>query len=215
MSSGTPEVFRRFGDIPGLSWTTLPGVDRSSLLGHDTLPVETSWDTDDVYWPVLYPRDEDELDEGAMTSAPPLNQRPEPAGPLTMSEELMWFWEGLELPASPDGYHFLISASAERLYKLRLREPAAVGEAEKLCLLEVDLLRARPEILALDDTYDENPQPLWSSAIRLLYRIYAENGNLADAERVGVMAVHEFGQLFDRQLTETRERLLVLESEDA
>ena len=98
-------------------------------------------------------------------------------------------------PGTAQDYEQLISASAEYLHKIRLREPAAIAESERLCLLSLDLVRACPEILARETRYaDEDDFPVWLSTAHLLCRLHEDNGDLVEAEQAAVMAAEEFGQ---------------------
>ena len=223
--------YPRFGDIPGVDWACPPTVDRAALRGHDARPQDVDWDTDWVYWPILYERDEDQglsvgigvhvegreddHDEDGSTGQSPAIQYPRFDGPRTVTEQLQRLYEALELPGAPGDYHHLLSEAAEYLHKIRRRETAAIAECERLCLLTLDLLRACPEILERERRYDdEDDFPVWVGITRLLHRIHLDNGDLAEAEQVAVMAQDEFGQRFDHLLDQTRQRLAVLRSED-
>ena len=223
--------YPRFGDIPGVDWVCPPSVERAALRGHDARPQDADWDSDWMYWPIVYERDtdrglsvgigvkveglEDRDDDGGSTSASPARQYPGFTGPRSVAEQLQRLHEALELPGTPSDYHGLLSEAAEYLHKIRRREPAAIAECERLCLLTLDLLRACPEILERERGYsDEDDFPVWVAVTRLLHRMHIDNGDLAEAEQVAVMAEDEFGQRFDRLLNQTRERLAVLRSED-
>ncbi len=212
------EWFRCFRDIPGVDWPTPPGIDRSRLRGHDAEPERWSGARESLWWPIVYSDDGEEIRDGS-TGQPPAGQYPIPDGPRTVAEESRRLAEALELPGYPDTYHGLMADAAGHLFKIRLREPAALREAERLCLFDLELLQARPEILArrreLLSDIAEDQMPVWVSTVRLLHRMYTETGDLNDAERIACFAVEQLGQRFDRQLAEARERLAVLEGEDA
>ncbi len=231
MSDPSKVWFKRFGDIPGVRWECPPTVDRTKLKGHDARPQDKDWDSDWVSWPILYERDPDQGlsvgigvhvdgldhvdDDTGSSGSSPASQYPGFTGPRTLAEQMQRLSEALELPGFPTDYHHLLAEAAQYLHKIRRREPAAITEGERLCLIALDLLRARPEILDRDRGYDdENPMPVWVEACRLLHRIYMDNGDLVEAEQVAVTAQDEFGQRFDHLLTQTRERLAVLRAED-
>jgi hypothetical protein len=196
--------FLRFGEIPGVSWTTPPGIDRRQIPGHDAAPESRGW------WPSFEHPEED-----AITGATPAQQyaRGDWSEGKTADAVLRHMAEALELPGNPSDYHFIIAAAQERLWKLRQIEPDAVQETERLCWLDVELVRARPEVIA---PYHEDEPPLYMEVLDILYRLYLREGYLAEAEQVATMAITEFNQSrFQRQLHEVRQRRAVLEAEDA
>lgn len=201
--------FPRFGDIPGVTWTTPADVDRRTIRGHDAKPETPHWDSDSVWWPSLEPGEED-----GSTSATPAQQYVghDQSEAETVEAILHRMAEALELPGNPSDYHFIIAAAQESLWKLRQTDPAAVREVEKLCWLDVELVRARPEIIA---PYNEDEPHLYMTVLDVLYRLYQREGYLAEAEHAAEMAVNEFHQPFERQLDEARGRRALLEAEDA
>ena len=206
--------FRRFAEVPGVAWTTPPGIDRTEIPGHDAVPeVQKSYDgSDALWWPVVYPwDDEDDIEDGS-TSASPASQYPREEAAETMAEELRRLGEALELPGEPSTYHFIIAGAAANLFGLRRREPAAIRESERLCWLDLDLVRAHPGIIQ-SDRPEEATYRL--AVTGLLYRIYMDSGDLRSGEKVASMAVGEFAQTFERQLTDVRARLALQEAEDA
>lgn len=218
MTEPAYQWFRRFGDIPGIDWAIPDGIDRTRLAGHDATPEPSTYRSDDFWWPVVYSDDREELEEGE-TSASPASQYPMPDGPRTVAEQLHALGEALELPGTAQDYDQLLADAAQYLYKIRRREPAALQHAERLCLLDIELLSLRGEVLdqrrdILSDV-PEDQMPVWVGSVRLLHRMYTENGALEDAERIAMVAIEQLGQRFDRELGETRERLAVLRSEDA
>lgn len=201
--------FPRFGDIPGVTWTTPADIDRRTIRGHDAKPEEPDWDSDSVWWPLLEPGDED-----GSTSATPAQQYLDldRSEATTVEAVLRRMAEALELPGNPSDYHFIIAGAQDRLWTLRRTDPAAVREVERLCWLDVELVRTRPEIIALD--HEDEPH-LRMTVLDVLYRLYQREGYLAEAEAIAEMAVNEFHQPFERQLEEARERRALLEAEDA
>jgi hypothetical protein len=202
--------FPRFADIPGVSWTTPPGIDRRQIRGHDLVPETSDWDTDRVYWPSM-----DRGEEDSSTTATPAQQYVggDWSGSKTVDAVVRSMAEALELPGTPSDYHFIIAGAQERLWKLRQTEPAALNEVEGLCWLDIELVRARPEIIA---PYNEDEPTLHMAVLDVLYRLYLREGYLAEAEQVATIAVTEFDEgHFQRQLDEAHARRAVLEAEDA
>jgi hypothetical protein len=201
--------FPRFADIPGIAWKTPTGIDRSRIRGHDAVPETLDWDSESVYWPSLEDGEED-----ASTSATPAQQYVggDWSGSTTVVAVLHDMAEALELPGNPSDYHFIIAGAQERLWKLRQTDPAAVTEVERLCWLDVELVRARPEIIA---PYREDEPHLRMEVLDVLHRLYMREGFLAEAEEIATIAITEFHQRFERQLDQARQRRSVLEAEDA
>jgi hypothetical protein len=201
--------FPRFGDIPGVTRTTPADVDRRKIRGHDVKPEKNDWDSDSVWWPSLEPGEE----EGSTTATPAQQYVGHDwSEAKTVEAVLHNMAEALELPGNPSDYHFIIAGAQERLWKLRQTDPAAVREVERLCWLDVELVRARPEIIA---PYNEDEPHLYMTVLDVLYRLYQREGYLAEAEEIAAMAVNEFHQRFERHLDEARERRALLEAEDA
>lgn len=201
--------FPRFGDIPGVSWATPPGIDCRQIRGHDAVPETQDWDSDSVWWPSLERGEED-----ASTTATPAQQYlgDDWSETKTVDDVLRRLAETFELPGNPSDYHFTIASAQERLWKLRQAEPFALTHLERLCWLDVELVRLRPEIIV---PYREEEGALHMEALDALYRLYLREGYLAEAEQIASMAVTEFNQSrFQRQLDEVRQRQAVLEAED-
>ena len=154
--------FPRFGDIPSVTWTTPAGVNRREIRGHDVTPEETDWDSDSLWWPSLEPDGED-----GSTTATPAQQYvgADWSDAKTVEAVLRNMAEALELPGNPSGYHFIIVGALERLWKLRQTDPAALREVERLCWLDAELVRARPEIIA--PYHDDEPTSTWRSSTSL------------------------------------------------
>lgn len=198
--------FPRFGDIPGITWSS-PDIDRSGLPGHDATPEPTGY-SDSVWWPIIGG------DEEGETSATPAQQyRSGDFGEAkSLADVLRQLGEALELPGNPSDYHFLIAAAQERLWKFRFVEPVALAEIERLCLLDIELVRVRPGIIA---PYRDGEPALHMAVFESLYRLYGKEGFLAELRDIQQMAVEEFHQRSGSRLDEIRERLAVLEAEDA
>lgn len=202
--------FRRFADVPGVDWETPAGVDRSQLPGHDDVPEISDYDGKSLWWPL---REDGRLIEGGSSGSSPAVDHAGYEGAATVAEVIRGLGEALELPGTPSDYHHILAHAPERLWKIRLRDPAALHEAERLCLLDLDFVRLRPEV---NLPWGDDDHPPWLGVVDLLYRMYFENGDLAEAEAIATSAVSEFRQeRFQRRLDEVRERRAVLESEDA
>ena len=163
---------------------------------------------DSVWWPIIGG------DEEGETSATPAQQyRDGDFGEAkSLADVLHQLGEALELPGNPSDYHFLIAAAQERLWKFRFREPGALAEIERLCLLDVELVRVQPGIIA---PYRDGEPVAHMAVFESLYRLYSKEGFLAELRDTQQLAVEEFHQRSGPRLDEVRERLAVLEAEDA
>jgi hypothetical protein len=197
--------FPRFGDIPGISWSS-PSIDRSRLPGHDARPEPSSYDGS-TWWPMIGG------DEDGETSATPAQQYGDGFGEAkTVADVLLQLGEALELPGNPSDYHFLIAEAQERLWRFRFREPKALAEIERLCFLDIELVRVRKGIIA---PYREGEPTLYMAVFESLHRLYSKEGYLAELQEIQRMAVDEFDQRKGPRLDEVQERLALLEAEDA
>lgn len=199
--------FPRFGDIPGISWSS--DIDRTRLPGYDARPQPSSWDSGSSWWPEIGG------ERDAITSATPAQQyrRGDFAEAKGVADVLGQLTEALELPGNPSDYHFLIAAAQERLWKFRFEEPKALREIERLCLLDIELVRVRPEIIA---PYSEGEPTLHMTVFDSLLRLYLREGYLEEAEALAEQAVSEFGQTRSAlRLEEVKERRAMLEAENA
>jgi hypothetical protein len=210
--------YRRFGDMPGVEWATPPGIDRTKLPGHDFKPQDNEWHGDGVWWPMVD-------DPDGSTGSSPAGQytRLEERTPRSVDAVLREMAEALELPGFPTDYAHIIEAATDALWKLRLVEPGALGELERLCLLVLDVVRCYPEIIApdehdLDDEYYRNGGQHYLGVVPTLQRLYLDQGYLREAELLLREAVQDFGQLrlqAPSALGDVNTRLRLLESEDA
>jgi len=144
--------FRRFGDIPGVTYEPPSGVDRRRLSGHDAVPETQVFDfegkrRETLRWPA----------GGGGGSASPAHGRAfGDSRDASTADLLKNVYQGLELPGEPSDYHFLIQGCADELWGRRRQEPKVLGEVEKLCWLDVQLIQARPD--AVSDKFGEEPR---------------------------------------------------------
>jgi hypothetical protein len=129
-----PEWFRRFGDIPGVAYTSPEQIDRSALAGFDDVPevdevLARVIGSQTLQWPAG--------DGSCGGSASPAwyrafatfpDMRDVPAAALLQNVS-----EGLELPGEPPDYHFLIQHAADELWRRSRKEPDLLNEVERLC----------------------------------------------------------------------------------
>jgi hypothetical protein len=196
-----PEWFHRFGDIPGVGYTTPAEIDRTKLPGYNRVPrtheARPTLQLDEwLEWPAA--------DGGRGGSASPVhdhafsgsrNLRKAPAAAL-----LRHLAEGLELPGEPSDYHFLIQNCIDELWPRGRKEPDLVTEIERLSWLDMTLVQACPDAVSV--VTDEKTQYYAIKAFYLLIQLYEGRGDLAKA-----LAVAEVAVTFD-QCQDDRERLL-------
>jgi hypothetical protein len=197
-----PEWFRRFGDIPGIGYATPEQIGRSSLGGCDDVPEVHTHQFDGqleetLTWPI---GDRD------CSSASPAHFRAFSGFPDTRAAELPAtalirnVHEGLELPGEPADYHFLIQNTADALWRRRHNEPDLLDEVERLCWLDIGLIKVRPD--AASDVTDGQRRFYSITGFWLLIQLYEDRSDPAGALKVAEIAA-AYGQCED-----SRQRLL-------
>lgn len=194
-----PEWFRRFGDIPGISYRVPGQFDRRTLIGYDAYPevqhvygIEGE-NEETLWWP-----------PSAGTSggsASPAHYRAfADLRGMSAAEIVRHVHEGLELPGEPGDYHFLIQGCAEQLWRCRRNEPSLVTEVERLCWLDIGLVQACPD--AVTAGYGRERSFYAILGFGYLIEIYEGASRLAEALEVAELAAG-YGQCED-----ARRRLL-------
>jgi hypothetical protein len=200
------KFFPRLAAVPGVAYSGLPDIDREKLPGAKAKPrTQTSsydgrvdsfvmWDTGD----------------GGSTSQSPAAQRASAERDTgAPSDVLRSVYEALELPGTAGDYHFALLHAYESLRKHCRSNPDLLVEFERLCLLDVSLIQARPE--AIMRGTDEKSR-VAVPAFHYLIRLYEREGFLADALVVAKRAA-AFGQ-GDVEQNRLTERIQELEAED-
>ena len=184
-----PEWFHRFGDIPGVKYTTPPDIDRTQLPGYDDVPQlrETRPQFQlpaSLLWPAGNGRPRSsgspafhcKVDDSRETRAMPA------------AAVLRRVAEGLELPGIPSDYHFQIQHGIYALARRQRREPELIPDIERLCWLDIALVQARPD--AASTVVNGQRRFYDIQAFRELIQIYETRGDLADALKVAELAVN-------------------------
>lgn len=192
--------YRCFGVIPGVSYATPPGVEVKSLQGYGRTPEVHNFETfDSLSW-----GDTSESPAAAHGSFDSTNA---PAARI-----IQRIAEALELPGTASDYHFALDAAAENLYMRRFFEPTAMSEAERLWLLDVELVEARPDAFVYRNP-DGTPKYSYGFApFARLASLYSNEGYLREALGMAEKAEalgQERGQK-EKLLT----RLAAIEAED-
>lgn len=139
------EWFRRFGDVPGIVFSSRAQIDRSSLMGCDDIPEVHTFRFDGQ------PKETLEWPAGMVTAAAGRRQpttvhsHPSPRRERLLRQHLLLnLCEGLELPGEAPNYHFLIRRTADELWRRRRKEPDLLREVERLCWLDIGFVEASP-----------------------------------------------------------------------
>jgi hypothetical protein len=196
--------FRRFAEVPGITYAASPLVDHSRLPGWNAVPRVSvhTWEGErheELWW---------RSPEGQSTASPAQRwQTQARPGESVAQTALRQLLEALELPGEIPDYHFAIQACIEQLWKSRRTEAWVWSELERLCWLDLQLVAAHPEPFAHGARFAT------IRAFPLLIRLYEREGYLYEALDVAHRAV-EFGQ--DGVPVEAlRKRIALLEDEGA
>lgn len=197
--------FRRFAEIPGVAYEA-PGFDRRRLKGHNAVPEVHTIDRDqDV------PGPRQTLWWGSGSASPAHDRAFVDWNAMPTAKVLRKVAEALEVPGQPTDYHFAIQGAATALWSRRRAEPEVLDEVERLCWLDIRLIQARPD--AISDEYRPEGGFHSVTAFKTLITLYEREGALREALEVATLA-ERFDQLGEKA-EELRERLAVLEAEDA
>jgi hypothetical protein len=188
--------FRRFTEVPGLSYTSSPKVDRRRMPGWNAVPQVI---VDTLLWP----------SPDGETSASPAHQwetEPRP-GETTAQTALRQLFETLELPGEIEDYHFALQHCIEQLWKQRRAEPWIWEEMERLCWLNIHLVEAFPAPFVILEQF------VFIRAFAMLVRCYEAEGYLREALEVAERGAR-LGQT-DLPIDALRQRIRQLEDECA
>jgi hypothetical protein len=202
------EWYRRLAELPGLRYDGSSGVDRRRLRGRNAVPqVQKFRDFEDrpsesLWWPASDGK-------GGGSASPAQQHGMDPQQDAPVSAVLRRVYETLELPGEPSDYHFALMGAYERLWARRREAAGLLEEVEKLCLLDVRLIEARPDIVT--DERGGKTMFLRVPAFGRLIFMYEREGFLREA-----LEVAELASRFDQEqqrLTDMHVRLARLEGE--
>lgn len=186
--------FRRLADVPGVGYAGSPGVDRTRLPGHDAVP---------------------EVEHGGLFWNDRTSESP--AAEYGYSEEVRGFnakqmarhiRETVELPGTPDDYHFALQGAVTDLWRLRSETPEALDDLEEFALLDLRLIEAAPWCVQWPDE-EGNASFVSLPGVDRLIVLFEREGAHREA-----LAVAERLAKFDNtnRLERIRERVAVLDS---
>jgi hypothetical protein len=170
--------------IPGVEWEPLASIDVDKLPGRDAVMRvrrTEAWGEPGEF----YERHEWLTPEGRELDGAPASRRGErdyddKVQPRTTAKRVS---EALALPGIPSDYHFVILGAVEALWKTRSEDPRSFGWIEALCLADIAMIEALPDIAEQPEEgnpYDGRrfpPGPLFAR----LSALYVREGFLADA----------------------------------
>jgi hypothetical protein len=198
--------FRRLAEVPGVGYEGSPGVDRTKLPGHDTVPKIDRYDYDVerreyMMWP---------MKDGSTSASPAKNWETKPRrGETEAQTALRQLRETLELPGTLSDYHFAIQHCHDELRVDAREEPWVLEEVEQLCWLDIRLIEKYPETIT--NEYGGDRTYFGVSAFHRLIEMYEREGFLR-----GALEVARIGQRFEQrqgQVEEFEIRIARIEAE--
>ncbi len=180
------EWFGRFADIPGISYATPDGINRSKLKGASDRPEVISYGEgqEALSW----------RSSGGSTSSSPAQSRASDSDMSAKSPAplVRHLYETLELPGQPRDYHFAIQSVVDELWKRRRQDPGVFTLVERLAWLDVDLVRARPDTVT--NEHGDTPRFYRVTSFDRLITLYEREGAVQEALQVAEIAAR-----FDQQ----------------
>lgn len=180
------EWFGRFGDIPGISYATPAGINRSKLKGASERPEVVAYEEgqEALLW---------RSSDGSTSSSPAKNRvfdsDMSAKSPAALVRHL---YETLELPGQASDYHFAIQSVVDELWKRRRQDPGVFTLVERLAWLDVDLVRVRPDTVA--NEHGDTPRFYRVTSFDRLITLYEREGAVQEA-----LEVAEIAARFDQQ----------------
>jgi hypothetical protein len=200
--------FKRLADVPGVSYTSSPEVNRPQLPGHDSVPQKREFDSTDVHthhlmWPGP--------DEGSTTSASPARQHTSerPNEIQDPRRVLLELYEVLDLPGQLSDYHCAIQSTYTNIFERRREDLAMLEEVERLCWLDIELLEAYPGVVEYEPGKFSRVL-----AYEGLASLYETEGDFAGALEVAERGMRLDQEYLSAQAERLRARLAELEAED-
>lgn len=168
--------YARFGDIPGVRYTTPPGIRRAEMPKRFMKPERHVYEWEGKSRASLsWPEEDGETSASPAMRWPPDDDPPRPSAPLILQR----LYETLELPGIPSDYHFALLRAYDGLAAHARRQPELFEDVERFCLLDIALLEALPEIVGDLDNPDR--PAIRVPAFERLVTLYERNGMFDDA----------------------------------
>lgn len=199
--------YERLAAVPGVAYSTPPGVYRPDLPARFLKPKLDVFTFDSkrhesLSWPT---------DDGSTSASPAQRWLPEsdsrnPPPALILKR----VYEQLELPGVASDYHFALLQAYEALAPHARRNPDLHEQIERLCLIDIALLEQQPDIVR--DEFDPNRPPYRVPAYERLIYLYERNGLLDDALSIARRAA---AAGHDGEVERLEELLAAIRAEDA
>ncbi|MFB9831146.1 hypothetical protein [Actinoallomurus acaciae] len=110
---------------------------------------------------------------------------------------MRWVWEGVEVPGEPSDYHFLIQQAVEQLWSRRRDDLEALRFVETFAYLDLTLIEAAPQAVALDER-DLTKGFVHITTLDRLLTLLEREGALRDALAICRRA-ERFGERYRRE----------------
>jgi hypothetical protein len=187
------EWYRHLADVPGVDYEKPPGLVSESLPGYGATPKVLRYEGGASLW---------WEDESGGTSESPASAHARSDGGRPNAKRIVErLQEALELLGTASDYHFALLSAVESLYGLRFSEPAALDAVERFCLLDIQLIEAKPTAF-LYETPEGSETYYGFPTLSRLIMLYSAEGYLREA-----LAVIEKAKRFD-QAQQHREKVL-------
>lgn len=197
--------FRRYAEVPGVSYEGSASVDRTRLIGHDFEPTAQEAFTIGgetrqlTTWPSV----------GSSGASPAYRRAFVDAPEDTSREDLLRrSEEALELPGTLTDYHLALHHFCETAYKRRKEDPSVFADVERFGLLDVELVENHREIIE----YEPGKFQTVSAFGRLL-ALYEREGYLLEALEIAERGL-ACGQDLERKAEDLRGRVAALVEEE-
>ncbi|MGI8680005.1 MAG: hypothetical protein ACR2LX_15250 [Jatrophihabitans sp.] len=195
--------FRRFADIPGIEYTTTPGLDLRHLRKRGLTPEVHDYGSGGSLWW--------ETEHGGTSQSPAGEHMLDDRQAATPAQIRTNVAEALELPGTPSDYHFALQNAASELYGRRRSDPTTIDDAHRLYLLDLDLIQLHPEAVTIGL---DGPRTYVSIlGLSRLMRMYLNEGRVADAAAIATIA-ERFEAGDSRDAVAARTRAAALAAED-
>jgi hypothetical protein len=196
------EWFRGLAEVPGVSYTSDPSVDRSKLTGYDAVPRREHF--------VIDGKREESLWWGNGSASPAHLFSSQGLERPTRETLLRRLRETLELPGVASDYHFAIQSCVTELWKLRRDDPEIHAAVEDLCWLDIRLIEAQPQTIS----FERDGETLYYRVLAFghLINLYEHEGSLREALDVAERAAR-FGQC-EADVHRIAEEIRAVEAED-
>lgn len=173
----------RLADLPGVGYAGMDRAQRNRLPGHDARPRISGFSGGEtLLW-------------GSGSGSPAFHHQLREEGVPT-ARLLENLTETLDLPGTPQDYHFAVQGVMTQLLARRREDPRVLDHVERLCLLDIAVVEARPDAVTLDLDGDTSKGFVNMHCFPTLITLYEEEGALPEARGIAERA-GRFGKCAD------------------